>query len=84
MRPDPVTLIHCVDVYRGSKSSAVMQKGHNSVKAHGKGCVYFDKGASMKRGQVERLFHFLVNQRILVEKYSTNKAGFVSGYLEVT
>lgn len=35
------TLIHCQDVYRGSKNAKVMSAGHNQSALHGKGKFYF-------------------------------------------
>ena len=37
----------------------------------------------MKKGDLERIFHFLIAEDILKEVYLQNSMGFTSGYLAV-
>ena len=69
-----VTLLHCVDVYRGSK-----HKGQQ----HG-WVPQFGAGESLERGHVERIFYRLLSDDALEEYNVVNKAGFPSQYVRVS
>lgn len=64
-----VTILHCVDILRGSKSKKLEQTGHKSLEE-------FGKGSKIARGNVERLFHRLLSEEALTEHHRVNDAGF--------
>lgn len=74
---DRVTLLHCVDVIRGSKSKKISTLGHDSLAQYG-------VGSNIERGDIERLFYRLVSEDALKEHSKVNGAGFPSRYLEVS
>lgn len=72
-----VTLLHCVDVLRGSKTKKILDLGHNNLKEYG-------AASDLERGDVERLFYRLLSEDALAEKNLVNKGGFASNYLHVS
>ena len=72
-----VTLLHCVDVFRGSKTKKIADLHHNRLDDYG-------AGSELDRGEVERLFHRLLSEDALAEKNVVNKAGFASQYIRVS
>ena len=72
-----VTMLHCVDVFRGGKSKKISEMGHNKLKQYG-------AGSDFERGDVERLFHRLLSEDALEERSVMNKAGFASQYVHVS
>ena len=72
---EPITINHAVDVYRGSKAVKIVNMRHDQLAA-------FGKGASMKRSECERLFHFLLAKDIISEYHQT-KAGFTHAYVKL-
>lgn len=73
---EKVTLLHCVDVFRGAWSKKIKEFGHDSVKGYG-------SGSELERGDAERLFQRLVSEDALFEENSFNRAGFTSQYIKV-
>ena len=71
-----VTVLYCVDVYRGSKSKKIIDAGHDELEE-------FGLGSDLERGVAERLFHRLVSEDALGEFNSVNKAGFASQYIKL-
>lgn len=71
---DNVTLIHCIDVYRGSRGKKILEKGHDRAKNYG-------VGKNLDRTDVERMFHHLITEGIL-DEYSRFLAGFSSSYIK--
>ncbi|KAL8626159.1 hypothetical protein Q9189_008158 [Teloschistes chrysophthalmus] len=71
-----VTILHCVDILRGSKSKKMEQKGHGSLEE-------FGKGSKLERGNVERLFHHLLSEEALTEHHKVNRAGFPLEYVQL-
>ena len=71
-----VTLLYCIDVFRGSRSSKVVQSGHTEIEG-------FAVGKDMARGDVERLFHLLVSKQAIQEYTVVNGMGFPSTYVKV-
>lgn len=75
---DRVTLLHCVDVFRGSKGKKIASRDHDKLPQHG-------AGSHLDRGDVERLFYRLLSEEALLEKNVVNKkSGFPSKYLFVS
>lgn len=77
VQQEGVTLLHCVDVFRGGKSKKITALKHSNLKEYG-------AGSELERGDVERLFHRLLSEDALAEKNVVNKAGFASNYLHVS
>ena len=70
-----VTLHQAVDTFRGAKS---IKRPH---------LINLDErgfGKDLERGDVERVFHRLLEEKALKEKSIVNKAGFVTNYLHVS
>lgn len=74
---DSVTLLHCVDVFRGSKTKKITDMHHEKLKEHG-------AGSEIDRGNVERLFYRLLSEDALSEHNFVNKAGFALQYIHVS
>ncbi|KAL9933079.1 hypothetical protein V8E36_007797 [Tilletia maclaganii] len=71
-----VTMLHCVDVFRGASKKAIRDRGHDS-------CPEFGKGSSLSRGDAERLFQLLLVERILGERSEVNMMGFANAYMQL-
>ena len=74
---DNVTLLHCVDVYRGSKNKKISDLRHNELHSYA-------AGSSLERNEVEQLFYRLLSEDALVEVNIMNKANFASQYVHVS
>ena len=74
---DNVTLLHCVDVFRGSKNKKISDFGHDRLPEYG-------AGADINRGDIERLFYRLVSEDAVAEHNKVNKGGFASNYVHVS
>ena len=74
---DSVTLLHCVDVFRGSKTKKIVDLRHDLLEEHG-------IGSEIERGNVERLFYRLLSEDAISERNVVNKAGFASQYVHVS
>ncbi len=72
-----VTLLHCVDVFRGGKTKKIVDLGHVDLEEYG-------AGSNLERGDVERLFYRLLSEDALAEVNFVNKRGFASNYLHVS
>lgn len=70
------TILMATDVFRGSKTKALEQKGLQSVAGHG-------AGAHLSRTDAERLFHALIIEEALMERSEINKMGHANSYVEV-
>lgn len=75
LQHDKVTVIHCQDVYKGSKSNKIMKLGHSNDPNHG-------KGKDLDRGDIERIFFHLQSEGCLLE-YQVMKGGFASTYVKL-
>jgi len=73
-RTDTVTLLQLVDILRGSKSKAVMNKGYDDYEEYG-------AANDLERGELERLLYRLITEDVLMEENVVNKAGFASQYI---
>ena len=71
-----VTLLHCVDVFRGSKSKKITDLHHNKIPEYG-------VGSNIDRGDVERIFYRLLSEDALSERNVMNKSGFANQYVDV-
>ena len=76
IQEDKVTLLHCVDVFRGVKTKKITDKHHDHLEEHG-------FGSNLDRGSVERLFYRLLNEDALSEHNVANKAGFAQQYVHI-
>ncbi|KAK9432458.1 hypothetical protein V1505DRAFT_365649 [Lipomyces doorenjongii] len=74
IQDDNVTMLHCMDVFRGAKTAKIQGAGHNSVPGYA-------AGKDVERTDMERIFHHLVAQSILKESAIVNKSGYASSYL---
>jgi len=72
-----VTLLHCVDVFRGAKNKKISEMGHSELQQHG-------AGSGLERGDVERLFYRLLSEDALAEENVVNKLGFALQYIHVS
>ena len=77
MEQDNVTLLHCVDIFRGSKSKRITGSKHSKLDQ-------FGSGSALDRGEAERLFYRLLSEDALAEHHITNKAGFPQQYVHVS
>ncbi|KAK9240629.1 hypothetical protein V1525DRAFT_353098 [Lipomyces kononenkoae] len=73
---DNVTMLHCMDVFRGAKTAKIQGAGHNNVPGYA-------AGKDVDRTDMERIFHHLVAQSILKESAVVNRSGFATSYLRV-
>lgn len=73
---DKVTVLHCVDVYRGGKVKKITEKGHDRFREYG-------KGADLARSDVERLFYRLIAEDALQSYSKVNPAGFATQYIKL-
>ena len=77
LQKQKVTLLHCVDVYRGARTKKITDMGHSASDE-------FGLGADLERGDIERLFYRLLSEEALQEKNVPNKAGFAVQYIRVS
>ncbi|GME35400.1 Helicase [Neofusicoccum parvum] len=63
-----VTLLHCVDVFRGGYAKRIKELGHDSLREYG-------SGSELERGDAERLFQRLVSEGALEEDNRVNRGG---------
>lgn len=77
IQQERVTLLYCVDVFRGGKNTKITRSKHFNLNEYG-------AGSELERCDVERLFHRLVAEDALAEKNVVNKAGFATNYLHVS
>lgn len=72
-----VTLLHCVDVFRGSRSKKIVDAHHDALEEYG-------AGKELERSEIERLFYRLIGEDALLEESKTNKGGFTNQYIHVS
>jgi bloom syndrome protein len=70
-----VTLLQCVDAFRGAKGKKM---------AEFSGLEEYGVGQDLERGDVERLFHRLVDEAAIKERSEVNKAGWGVNYIQVS
>lgn len=71
-----VTLIYCQDIFKGSRSSKIVQAGHDELEYHG-------AGKSLQKSEIERIFFHLVTTRVLQEYSIMNNSGFAVNYVKI-
>lgn len=71
-----VTIIYCQDIFKGSRSSKIVQANHDTLEEHG-------LGKSMQKSEIERIFFHLITIRVLQEYSIMNNSGFASSYVKV-
>jgi len=71
---DKVTLLQCVDLFRGGKLKRTKYQNLNE----------YGIGEDLDRNEAERLFHRLIAEDALKEENLVNKAGFATQYLHVS
>ena len=74
VQQEDVTLLHCVDVYRGGKSKKITDLRHDRLSQYG-------LGDALGRGDVERLFYRLMSEDALGSKHVMNHGGFPTQYV---
>jgi bloom syndrome protein len=72
-----VTLLYCVEIFRGINSKKIKDAGHDRLKEYG-------AGAELGREDAERLFQLLLTEDALTENNVVNKAGFATSYIGVS
>ncbi|SCU92970.1 LANO_0E02674g1_1 [Lachancea nothofagi CBS 11611] len=75
IQDEKVTLIHCQDIYKGSRNSKIVQAGHDKLAFHG-------FGKNMSKSEIERIFFRLVTTQILQEYSVMTGRGFASNYVK--
>lgn len=72
--PDKVTVLHCIDVFRGAKSKKITQLKHAELEEYG-------IGSDLDRSDLERLFYRLLSEGAIREDNVVNRAGFATQYV---
>lgn len=72
-----LTVLHCVDVFRGSKTKRIQELRNNELEEYG-------LGAGLDRSEVERLFNTLLVEGAIAEVNKVNKAGFAVNFVTVS
>ncbi|KAK9470462.1 uncharacterized protein V1510DRAFT_405004 [Dipodascopsis tothii] len=70
-----VTMIYCMDIFRGAKTAKIQNAGHATAAGYA-------VGKAMERIDIERLFHKLVTEDALREFSIFNKAGYAASYIK--
>jgi len=76
LQSSKVTLLHCVDVFRGSTIKKIIEMGHKHLDGYG-------EGKHFQRGDCERLFHLLVSREGIREDNEV-RGGFPCSYVVVS
>jgi bloom syndrome protein len=76
LQREKVTLLYCVDLFRGYKTKKMTRSKHTEVRE-------FGVGSALDRGDVVRLFHRLVSEGALSERQVVGQAGFALQYVEL-
>ena len=69
-----VTLLKCMDIFRGVKSKAMKEKGYDDWE-------HFGFGEDLDRGDIERLFSRLLSEDVIREENVVNRMGFANQYV---
>lgn len=76
LKNERVTLIHCQDIFKGSRSSKIMQSGHANLGQHG-------VGKNLPKSDIERLAFHLISNQVIKEYSVMNNKGFATSYIHV-
>ncbi|CAL9738500.1 ATP-dependent helicase Sgs1p [Monosporozyma servazzii] len=71
---DRVTLIHCQDIFKGSRSSKIIQAGHDKLPYHG-------AGSKLQKSYIERLAFRLITLHVIQDYSIMNNKGFATNYI---
>ena len=74
LESDKVTILHCIEVFRGADTKKVKTRKDNMLDDYG-------AGSDLDRGDVERLFYRLAAEGALSETQTVNKAGFANQHI---
>lgn len=72
---DRVTLLHCQDVFKGSRNNKIVKFNHHLNDFHG-------KGQNLNRTEIERIFFHLLTENYLTE-YQIMNGSFASNYVRL-
>lgn len=75
IQQDRVTVLHCQDVYKGSKHSKILRMNHQMNEYHG-------RGKDLDKTEVERVFFHLLSEGYLTE-YQIMNGSFASNYVRL-
>ncbi|KAH8602510.1 hypothetical protein B0O99DRAFT_587609 [Bisporella sp. PMI_857] len=76
VQKENVTMLYCVDIMRGAKLKAIVDRGHDKLQD-------FGAGKDIKRGDLERLFYRLHTENALAEHSVVNKSKFTTSYINL-
>ncbi|KAF2170631.1 hypothetical protein M409DRAFT_19446 [Zasmidium cellare ATCC 36951] len=71
-----VTMLHCIDVFRGGNSAKIKELEHADLDEYG-------AGKDLDRSEIERLFYRLLTENAFQEENKVNKGGFASQYVRL-
>ena len=69
-----VTLLKCIDIFRGVTNKTMKEKGYYDLK-------HFGFGEDLDRGDIERLFARLLSEDVIREENVVNRMGFANQYV---
>ncbi|SMR63388.1 unnamed protein product [Zymoseptoria tritici ST99CH_3D1] len=76
VRVSKVTVLHCVDVFRGAENAKIKSLGHNAI-------PQFGIGRDLSREDIERLFYRLLSEEAIREDTEVNKKGFPQSHVNI-
>jgi bloom syndrome protein len=76
VKNDKVTVLHCVDVFRGHENKKIKDLGHNQLDE-------FGVGKDLDRENAERVFYTLLSEGAISEDNVVNKSGFPNQYVNL-
>lgn len=71
-----VTTSYCQDIFKGSNMAKILELNHHLLPEHG-------LGKDLNKGDIEKIFFYLITLRILQEYSVTNKMGFATNYIKL-
>ncbi|KAM0753730.1 ATP-dependent DNA helicase [Meredithblackwellia eburnea MCA 4105] len=77
IQDDEVTLLNAVDIFRGSQTKKIKERGHHELPQAG-------KGQKLPRGEVERLFQLMSAEGFFSVKLKENPYGPPNAYITVS
>ena len=70
-----VTLLYCMEVFRGANTKKIRDAGHEDLDA-------FGAGKDIDRENIERIFYRLLSEGAIKEENIVNKRGFANQYIQ--